>query len=290
MPPDRPPPIGAATRTFALLGDPVSHSLSPTLHNAALRAAGLDGVYVALRCVRERVSGLVRGLAEAGGGGNVTVPHKAAVAELLDESSDAVRRTGACNTFWLDDGRLHGDNTDVEGFRRAFGAFMRHSGGSATGATVLLLGAGGAAAAVLTALLEEDVERVEVLNRTPERAVALVERLAGGSGGRVRAAASSEELTGREFDVVVNATSLGLGPDDLLPLDLDGPVRVGAVLDLVYAAAGTTTWVRRARERGLPAADGREMLLYQAAVAFERWWSVPAPLDAMREVLSSRGI
>lgn len=94
--------IRATTRVFALLGDPASHSLSPAIQNAAFRAAGVDGVYVALRCAEADVGGLVRGIAHSTGGGNVTLPHKEVVAHLVDEPSDGVRATGACNTFWLE--------------------------------------------------------------------------------------------------------------------------------------------------------------------------------------------
>jgi len=106
-------PPRASTRVFALLGNPVSHSRSPLLHNAAFAAAGLDAVYVALRCAPDDVRGLLRGLAMAGGGGNVTVPHKAAAALALDWAEAEVALTGACNTFWLVDGQVCGANTDV---------------------------------------------------------------------------------------------------------------------------------------------------------------------------------
>ena len=108
--------ISARTRVLTLLGDPVAHSASPELQNAAFEASGVDGVYVAVRCGPEDLAGFMRGLAKAGGGGNVTIPHKEKAATFLDVRSEAVRRTGACNTFWGDEaGRVHGDNTDVEG-------------------------------------------------------------------------------------------------------------------------------------------------------------------------------
>ncbi|MBV9773085.1 MAG: shikimate dehydrogenase, partial [Gemmatimonadetes bacterium] len=129
----------AATRLAALLGDPVSHSLSPTLQNAALRAAGLDGVYVALRCDDAGFPRLLRGLALAGGMGNVTGPHKEAAARTVDRRTPAVERIGACNTFWLRDGEVWGDNTDVPGFTGAATALL---GAELRGARVLLVGAG----------------------------------------------------------------------------------------------------------------------------------------------------
>jgi shikimate dehydrogenase len=267
------------TRVFALLGDPVEHSLSPVIQNAALRAESLDGVYVALRCAPGDVGGLVRGLARAGGGGNVTLPHKGRCAETLDVPSEAVTRTGACNTFWSEGGRVHGDNTDVEGFRRALRTLLDRS---PEGARVLLVGAGGASRAVLVALLEDGVEEVTIANRTRERAEELG-RLLGSS--RVRVADGPPPLRGEDFDVVVNATRLGLHPGDPSPVDLDQMGSAQAVMDLVYGPSETPL-VREARARGISAADGGEMLVQQGAAAFERWWRRPAPLDVMRAALA----
>ncbi|HEX2080738.1 MAG TPA: shikimate dehydrogenase [Longimicrobium sp.] len=271
----------AATRLFALLGDPVSHSLSPTFQNAAFRAVGLDAVYVALRCAAHDLPGLMRGIARAGGGGNVTVPHKALAARTVDRPGDAVLRTGACNAWWLEDGLVHGDNTDVAGAREAIQALLGRPPG---GARVLLLGAGGAASAVVCALADEGVERIVVANRSRDRAEALAERFRA-PGVRIDVAGAVDSLAGERFDLAINATSLGLRPADPLPLDPDAPgPAVGAALDLVYAP-GETRWVREMRARGLPAADGKEMLVQQGAAAFRRWWSIDPPLDAMREAL-----
>lgn len=263
---------------LALLGDPVHHSLSPVVQNAAFGVADVDGVYVALRCGADDLPVLLRGIAHAGGGGNVTLPHKERAAAVLDEPTDAVRRTGACNTYWLEDGSIRGDNTDVEGFRRAARALMD---APAEGARVLLLGAGGAARAVLLALLDDGAGEVTILNRTTERARAVARRI---GGDRVRVADDADSVAGGAFDLVVNATRLGLEPDDPDPVDLDVLEDVAAVMDLVYAP-GETGFVRRARSRGIPAMDGGEMLVRQGAAAFERWWGQTAPLEAMRAAL-----
>ena len=271
----------AATRLFALLGDPVSHSLSPRFQNAALRALGLDAVYVALRCAANDVPGLLRGIARAGGGGNVTVPHKAVAAATVDWPSGAVVRTGACNAFWLEDGAVYGDNTDVAGVREAVRVLL---GRSPAGARVLLLGAGGAASAAVCALADAGVERIVIANRTVERAEVLAERFRA-PGVRIDVAGSVDALLGERFDLAINSTSLGLKPGDPLPLDPDAPgPAVGAALDLVYAA-GETRWVHAMRARGLPAADGKEMLIQQGAAAFRRWWGVDPPLEVMRAAL-----
>lgn len=273
-----PSDITPATRLIALLGDPVSHSLSPRFQNAAFRAAGVDGVYLALRCDGADLPGLLRGIARAGGGGNVTVPHKAIAAESVERRTAAVERTDACNTFWLEGGKVCGDNTDVAGVRAAVRALL----GDPAGARVLLVGAGGAARAAVAALLDDDVASIHLLNRTPARARALVDLFPSRNALGVVTDASSLRI--ERFDLVINATSLGLRPDDPLPIDFDAVGGLGAALDLVYAP-GETRWVREAHAAGIPAADGIEMLLHQGAAAFERWWSRPAPLEAMRAAL-----
>ena len=276
------PSATAATRLLALLGDPVSHSLSPRFQNAAIRALGLDAVYVALRCAADDLPGLLRALARAGGGGNVTVPHKALAARTVERPSQAVARTGACNAFWLEDGAIHGDNTDVAGVMEAVRALL---GRTPQGARVLLLGAGGAASAAVCALADAGAERIVIANRTPERALALAERFRA-PGVRIDRAEGADAVAGERFDLAINSTSLGLKPADPLPLDPDAAgVTVGAALDLVYSPA-ETRWVHALRARGLPAADGKEMLIQQGAAAFRRWWGMDPPLDVMRAALA----
>lgn len=276
-------PPTAATRLIALLGDPVSHSLSPQFQNAAFHETHVDGIYLALRCDAEGFTHLMKGIAAAGGGGNVTLPHKALAAEILDVATPAVATTGACNTFWEEDGRLCGDNTDVRAFHGAVGALV----GDPAGARVLLIGAGGAASAALYALLQDNVDSVILFNRTPDRAHALRSRL-DPDGSRARVVSDLHDLRTQNFDLVVNASSLGLHDDDPLPLDLAQIGGAGAVLDVVYTPE-QTPWVKHAHELGIPAADGIDMLLRQGAASFERWWGRPAPLEVMRRSLVDVG-
>lgn len=269
--------IGASTRVFALLGDPVGHSLSARMWNPTFRTAGIDGVYVALRCGPDEVGGLLRGLALAGGGGNVTLPHKARALEVADEAHEAARRTGVANTFWSEDGRVVVDNTDVAGVGASL-ELLRPAG--IRGADVLLLGAGGAARAALVALLDAGVGRVAIHNRTPERARALADDLAD---PRVRV---TEAVDPPWADLVVQATSLGIRPGDPLPLDPTTLERGTAVLDLVYGSDPVgTPFVRAAREAGLDAMDGREMLLGQGVASFRRWFGRDPSLETMRAAI-----
>lgn len=266
-------------RLFALLGWPVEHSLSPAIHAAAFRELGIDAAYVPVPVRREELDGVLPALARAGGG-NVTVPHKEEAARLVDRPSAAVRRTGACNCFWPEEGGVAGDNTDVGGFRAAVEAWPPTR---LSRARVLLLGAGGAARAVVAACQDAGAQSVEIWNRTTERARALVR------AARESAPGAAAELTVRErrgdaagpYDLVVNATSLGLRPDDPLPLELDD-VRADAAFDLVYGEDDGTRWTRHARGAGIPARDGLEMLVRQAGLSLRRWLDEEPPLEAMR--------
>ena len=268
--------ITARTRVFALIGDPVAHSSSPTIQNAAMDDLGLDGVYVALQAKPEEMIGFVRGLAMSGGGGNITLPHKEKAATVVDVRSEAVKRTGACNTFWYEDGKIHGDNTDVEGFARALEEFL---GKGPEGQKILVLGAGGAARACLVALMDGGVEEVHLLNRSRDRARVVARRI---GGAKVRVLDDAKDASGQSYDLVVNTTRLGLEDGDPLPFDLTQLRRAGAVLDVVYLSR-PTPFVEAARDLGIRATDGLEMLVQQGAVSFERWWGERPSLEVMRE-------
>jgi shikimate dehydrogenase len=271
------PTPSTATRLIALLGNPVSHSLSPAFQNAAFHAAGVDGVYLALRCDEAEVPGLIRGIARAGGGGNVTIPHKGVAARAVERATDAVERTGACNTYWLEGGEVWGDNTDVTGVSESVRSLL---GAPPAGARVLVIGAGGAARAAVAALLADGAREVVVVNRTPQRTVALLARFPGAPV----AAAAWAELRGDVFDLAVNATSLGLHAGDPPPAD-PGALRIGAALDLVYAPGGTR-WLHTLRAAGVPALDGVEMLVHQGVASFRRWWGIEPSIEAMRAALT----
>ena len=261
---------------FAVLGDPVGHSLSPAIHNAAFRAAGRAAVYVARRVTAQECGPVLRSLALAGGGGNVTVPHKEAVVAHLDRRTEAVRATGACNTFWAHGGVVWGDNTDVQGF---LGTWERATRGVPDPADVLVLGAGGAARAALFALLGAPGERrIRLWNRTAARARALAQHFGAGRVEPIR------DCTGTAPDVVVNATSAGLD-GRTVPIELSC---LGAaprcVIDLVYGRRPTPL-CRRALALGAVAVDGREMLVRQAEAAHVRWFGEPPPRGVMTRAL-----
>ena len=265
--------IGASTRLLAILGDPVAHSLSPAMHNAAYRALGLDAVYVALRTPAAALPAQLQALAASGGAGNVTVPHKEAVERSVARKTDVCARAGACNTFWTENGALVGDNTDVAGVHAA----LTGLGGAMDGGRWLLIGTGGSARAVAIAAADAGAA-LWIRSRHPDRARAFgvwAQQLG------VRAEVAHGPI---EVDVVINATPLGLGERDALPIDPKDLPGVRMALDLVYAR-GETRWVRALRERSkqVTACDGREVLLRQGAAAFSRFFpGMAAPLEVMR--------
>jgi len=272
------PLVSASTRLLAILGDPVAHSRSPILHNAAMRTLLLDGVYLALQCTTEACPSLLRGIAQAGGGGNITIPHKEIAARALERSSASVQRTGACNTYWFEAGQVCGDNTDVEGFSQA----AQSAFGDLRGAEVLLLGAGGAARAVLAALCDMSVALVRVQARSPQRAAQLA-GIATGSATRFEILPPGASA---RADLLINGTPLGMHDHDAWPAQLADVEPGTRIFDLVYRAQ-ETPWVRAALAAGLQAVDGKEMLLQQAVAAFRRWWQRDPQLDVMRAALNS---
>ena len=257
---------------LVLLGYPVAHSLSPPMHNAALREAGIALRYAALEVAPAALAKAVLRLVSERAAGNVTVPHKASVAALCDRLTTTAARAAAVNTFWVDDdGGLVGDNTDVPGFDTVARGLI---GETPSDIRMLLLGAGGSAAAVLTAAEQWPGSEVAIWSRTPARAAALADRFPkiGGVTNDLATAAASASF-------VVNATPVGL-TGDAMPMAPHLSPSGCVVMDLVYRS-GETAWVRAARARGLRAADGLPMLVEQGALAFERWFGRAPDREAM---------
>lgn len=264
--------VSASTRLLAVLGDPIGHSLSPRMHNAAIRVLGIDAVYVAWRIPAGggALAAALSTLAAVGGAGNVTVPHKEAAERCVARKTELCERVGACNTFWSEHGMLVGDNTDVEGILTALRQLRADGGGS-----WLVVGTGGAARAVAVAAAHAKAD-LHVLSRDAARARDFAE------WARSRGVQAEPARGALDPDVAINATPAGWKDGDPLPFDPASARRLHAALDLVYAP-GATPWVRALRAAGVRAQDGRDVLLHQGAAAFQRFFPEQgAPLDVMR--------
>lgn len=274
---------GLTPDLYGLLGYPLGHTLSPRLHNAALRWAGREGVYVALPVPPERLDGALAGVrAWHMPGLNVTVPHKTAVIPLLDGLTPQARQIGAVNTLYWDGDRLMGDNTDHPGFLESLPALAWPE------VIATVLGAGGAARAVVAALRERGVAVLHVAARRPDQAAALRAALAPDMAGHALSldeAGPLHALLGRTR-LLVNTTPVGMHGGSPLDEAAVACLPAGAfVYDLIYNPAETPL-LAMARARGLATQNGLEMLLCQAAAAFERWTGRRPPLEVLRAAVS----
>ena len=273
--------ISGKTRVCAIIGDPVDHSLSPAMHNAAFKELGLNLVYVAFTVTATKLKDAVSGAKSLGLRGlNVTMPHKNAVIAYLDFVNSTAKKIGAVNTILNNQENLIGYNTDGSGAMIA----LQENGVYPEKKKMLLLGAGGAAKAIAYYAVQ-DVEELVILNRTPKKAEQLAEPLRKEFGKKVRGGALSLEILKKELettDILVNSTSVGMHPNvntspvpsDLLRHDL-------CVMDIIYNPPETRL-VADAKAAGAKVVSGIEMLLFQGAVAFEIWTNCPAPVEVMR--------
>lgn len=278
---------------LAVIGDPIAHSRSPQMHNPALAAAGIPASYIRVQVPAGQVKEAFARFQDAGFlGVNITIPHKFEALDAVDHLDPAARRLGAVNTLALRDGQLHGYNTDGPGFlrsvREAFQTDLRDL-------RVLILGAGGGAGrAVAVQCALEGCWRLVLANRTTEKADQLARELRS----QMPVLSSVKDITTvpwddqhlhaelENIDLIVNATSLGMKPDDasLLPPSALRPHHL--VFDMVYRANGTPPpLIADAHRAGAKTTDGLSLLLHQGALSFEHWFARPAPLEVMRQAL-----
>jgi shikimate dehydrogenase len=263
-----------------VVGWPIAHSRSPLIHRYWLQELGIDGDYIAAAVEPDRIDAFLAGFADSGYvGGNVTVPYKENAFRAA-EADEVATILGAVNTLWLEERRLLGTNTDVEGFLANLDDAA--PGWDKPGESALVLGAGGAARAVVWALLQRGFDLIVVVNRSVERAEALARQF----GQRVKAAGwDALALWRPQARLIVNATSLGMHGQPPLAMDLSTLRDDAIVQDLVYAPLETGL-LRAARDRGLTAVDGLGMLLHQAVPGFEKWFGVrPTVTAALRDLV-----
>jgi shikimate dehydrogenase len=259
--------INGQTKIFGILGRPVTHSLSPVMHNAAFRHLGINAVYVAFPVtdLAQAVAGL-RGLAI--GGVSVTIPFKEEIIPLLDELGPRSTRIGAVNTVVNRDGRLIGSNTDWRGAVTALRAKI-----SLQGRHVLILGAGGASRAIAYGIFQEGGQ-VTLTDIDAARAAAMARDLGA-------EAVPLDRLDRSPATILVNATPVGMAPDvDGIPINPELLSRYQVVMDIVYQPL-TTRLLREAQTRGAATIDGLQMLIHQATAQFELWTGRQAPVEVM---------
>ncbi len=282
--------ISATTRILGVIGHPVAHSYSPAMHNAAIADLGIDYGYVAFSVKPEEVEGAVRGIKALNIRGlNVTVPHKLAVIDYLDEISEEASVVGAVNTISFEsDGRLIGYNTDVYG---ALTALSLSGGLDPLPPEVVVLGAGGAARAVVYGLGKSpDVERITILNRTVDRAENLADDIRKVTGKRMEGGPLSKQRNAfQNAGLVVNVTSLGMHPNiDSSPVDDVSVLHPGlTVFDTVFNPLETLL-MRQAKSSGARALGGLDMLVFQGARSLEIWTGLKPSIEVMKSSVLKR--
>jgi shikimate dehydrogenase len=277
--------IDAKTKIFCVIGDPIEHSLSPAMHNAVFEELGLNCAYTAFRILPENLGEAIRGMRAMGiGGVNVTIPHKVAVMDFLDELSEEARIIGAVNTIKIGD-RLVGYNTDGVGALRA----LMDGGANPKDKNILVLGSGGAARAIaVTLALRGGIKSLTILGIIKEELKKLAKDVSDGTpikavGKMMTDEAKKEEI--QKADIMIHCTPVGMHPNvdktlvtmDLIPGDL-------TVMDIVYTPQETRL-LKEAKKAGARTIQGIDMFINQGAEALKIWLGIDAPVDLMKEVV-----
>lgn len=281
--------ITGKTKLTGLIGSPVSHSISPQMHNEAFRQLGLDYVYLAFDISGTDLKTAVNGLKAIGiCGFNITMPHKTRMLEFMDELTDAARIAGACNTVIAKDGRFIGHTTDGVGFMQS----VKDAGHNIIGKKMTLLGAGGAATAICTQAALDGVSEIDIFRRNRLPAFAETERFAEtvckntdcrvhvydiADDGRLRRSLS-------ESCILVNATNVGMAPDiSECPIPDQSMLRPDLIVsDIIYNPRKTRLY-QMAEQAGCPTFNGMYMLLFQGAASFECWTGRQMPIEIIRQ-------
>ena len=274
--------ISGRTRICGIIGDPIEHTMSPVMHNTAFKDKGVDYVYLAFRVKKEELGKAIEGMRALNMRGlNITIPHKVAVIQFLDELDHLADKIGAVNTIVNDDGVLKGYNTDATGFLHA----LRERGVEPEGKSVVILGAGGASRAISFILAERGSSLV-ILNRTWDKAKICADRISETFQRKATALKLNRENLAAalsQADILVNATSIGMSPNINETPVTSNLLKSGLVVfDIVYNPIKTRLR-REAEAAGATVISGLDMLVWQGALAFEKWTGLKAPVELMRE-------
>jgi shikimate dehydrogenase len=276
--------LGSKTLITAVFGDPIEHSLSPAMHNAAYENLGLDRAYLAFHVRPESLRAAIRAIPAIGLLGiNLTLPHKERALRMLDSVSGEARSLGAVNCVVNRRDGLYGDNTDARGLETD----LRELEVAVARRPVMIIGAGGGAAAAVLAVIRMGAQSVLIANRTRSRAMRLARRFAGRAGRSIVVRgldALTDRATFSETALVVNATSIGLSAARFPDLEYDATPDDCLFYDLLYGTQ-PTEFLEHARRAGRQTADGAGMLLHQAVLAFRLFNRIAPPVDVMRRAL-----
>lgn len=272
-------------KLYGVIGDPIGHSMSPDMHNDAFKALGIDAHYQPFQIKSEELKMAVLGMKAIGlSGFNVTVPHKTAIMPLLDEIDPLAEAIGAVNTVVRKGNRFIGYNTDGEGFVHGLN---EKYGRSVLDQHILLIGAGGAARAIYYTLSQQGAVRVDIANRTPEKA----EQLKGRCPYPVETALLSLEEAEKklgEYDIIIQTTSIGMSPNvDETPINMDNIRPDAFVSDIIYNPAETMI-MKKAGIQGARVQNGLKMFVYQGALAFEKWTGILPDLKRMEKIVQNK--
>ena len=272
--------INGSTVLVGVIGNPVKHSLSPAILNAAFREAEMNWVYTAFETREEKLADAIEGIRALGIAGlSVTMPHKAKVFPLMDEISDSAQMLGVVNCIVNDGKKLKGHNTDGDGF---LDAVAHDSGLNMVGKKVLIIGSGGSARSIIYSLSKAGVGEIAVINRTKKKALDAIE-LAGPVARYVEEDKISKVAA--EADLVVNATPIGMsdaGTTTKFPIEPNLFSEGQLAVDLIYHPL-STPWMEALKNRKVEVYGGLSMLIFQAAKAFKLWTGQEAQVDAMRK-------
>jgi len=268
------------SKTFAVIGDPIDHSLSPHIHSAAFRELGLDCSYIGYRIPKEELEEGLEGLKKIKiNGFNITIPHKIEMMKYVDKIDESCSLIGAVNTVINEEGIFKGYNTDMDGFLEPF----KKKNIKIKNCNILLLGAGGAARAIVAGVAKEEAKSITIANRTLEKARELSE-----FAKKIKLNSNAIQIdnikdSAKNYDIIINATSIGL-KNESSPITFDGIKDNTIVYDIVYKPMNTD-FLKKAKENKAIIIYGYEMLLGQATRAFEIWHNMEAPYNAMKKAL-----
>jgi shikimate dehydrogenase len=266
-------------KLFAVLGDPIGHSMSPMMHNDLFSHYDIDAHYLPFQIKLEDLEDAVKGLKAIGASGfNVTVPYKSMIIPFLDEIDELALQIGAVNTVVNEDGRFKGYNTDGLGFLTGLQFYVP----SITGQRVLIIGAGGAAKAIYFTIAKNNPTNVDIANRTKERALKLVEECPFSASSKAISLEEASKNLG-SYDLIIQTTMIGMSPNiSEQPIALTNLNEQAMVCDIIYNPLETQL-LQEARQIGARVQNGLDMFVYQGALAFERWTGIFPDVERMKK-------